>query len=71
LNHPQKLVSRVFELAESNGLSQADLSKLTGLSESTISETAKQKTLPTLKTFLKLAKAVNMKIGEDDEKYLL
>ncbi len=67
LNLPQRLVTQIFKRADAQGLSQAELSRLTGLSESTISETAKQKTLPTLKTFVRLAKAVDMRIGEDNE----
>ena len=62
-----RLIKKVFERAESQGLSQAELSKKTGLGESTISEIKSGKKIPRLDTFLKLTKAVNMKIGEDDE----
>lgn len=67
MNLPQRLVKKVFERASTQGLSQADLSKKTGISESGISEIKSGKKMPRLDNFLKLAEAVSMRLGGDYE----
>ena len=63
----QRLVKKVFERAESLGMSQLDLSKKTGICTSAISSIKAGESIPRFDNFLKLADAVNMRLGEDYE----
>ena len=58
-----KLGERIKELREKRKLSQEDLAKVTGLSQSTISQVEREEKDPSLSTLQKIAQGLNIHIA--------